>query len=837
MTSHSEEQPASLTPPVQPVRALVAASAPPVEYEAYDEPAAGSGPNALTLIVNAVRRWWKIAAPIGIALAALAVGVTWWLYEPVYVASAWFHVRPNERLIAEPGRQGTDRFLQTQVALVQSPVVLGPVLQIPEIAALRELREEESPLDYLSSKIQVDPVGDSEFLKISLEGHDREDIRSIVAAASEEYLKVYNEESSQALQKMIRYLTEEQNRQSVEIKRLRENVREFTMQATGNDPYSVPDDTLGIGSRNASALQSPLGDLKSRLWTVEIEQQRLREQLDAAKRSIAVQPLVVSDEAIEAEVNMNSQVNALREELDDQAADRSDEERQALEVQLGAFELKLRQRVKEELEIQAYQQLLADQPVDVPSHTVEQNISEYPPVVQQQKVILAIQSSLNELESKLQRPTGTRRYQQVQQELKDAEQELEDIKQEVRVSVEEELQAETVRNRQEELSKLAAGLRDLEVHEEILRTNIREIEERQQSEQGEFAPRSGTITLELELARGALDRAQAVHDRIADRLLEIKTEIRAPARVELQEPARVSSIPVEKRPYRRMALFAAAGLCCPFGIAVLWEASRKRVFDAEQIRSTVNLPVLGEVACLPSQGLLHWPGTAGRHTREARIYEDSVDILSHNLAMAESLKHVHVLVIASAVPGEGKSTLASQLAAALARTQDERVLLVDGDFHAASIQAFFSVPDRAGLMDVLRAECDVDDAIELTDNPNLHVMIAGRRNGSMHHLVKNGRLTATMDQLRTEFRYIVVDSPPVLSAGDALAFGRMADATLMSVLRDVSQLPQVSLAVERLVSAGANPIGAVLGGVPSKTYTRHYGQPSRARTTVSADGQ
>lgn len=90
-------------------------------------------------------------------------------------------------------------------------------------------------------------------------------------------------------------------------------------------------------------------------------------------------------------------------------------------------------------------------------------------------------------------------------------------------------------------------------------------------------------------------------------------------------------------------------------------------------------------------------------------------------------------------------------------------------------------------------------------------------------LVGGNTLQDVLARARSTYRFVVIDTPPILAASEALVFAKAADATLLVTMRDVSRIAQVQQAYQRLVASGANAIGAVLNGVPTRRYAYRYG--------------
>ena len=313
------------------------------------------------------------------------------------------------------------------------------------------------------------------------------------------------------------------------------------------------------------------------------------------------------------------------------------------------------------------------------------------------------------------------------------------------------------------------------------------------------------------------------HDRLSERVTELSTELLAPARVTLFYEAPSPPAPIEVLPYKILAISTLVSLCLPFGLAVFWERLIQRVSDTDQLEQRANLAVVGEVARLPVRRNLARGLPSQRVGRGIMVFEESIDGLRTYLMLSEPLKDMKVLAVTSACKGEGKTSLVSQLAVSMARTSGEPVLLIDGDMRCPDIHDVFGVPLSPGLASVLRHECTVGDAIVTDASENVHVLPAGKLRGSPHELLGNGVFRSLLDELRPVYHHIIIDTPPVLAASEALVLAKAADQSLMCGMRDASRIDQVRRAHARLVSAGVEPFGIVLNGVSASYYSRRYG--------------
>jgi len=188
-----------------------------------------------------------------------------------------------------------------------------------------------------------------------------------------------------------------------------------------------------------------------------------------------------------------------------------------------------------------------------------------------------------------------------------------------------------------------------------------------------------------------------------------------------------------------------------------------------------------------------------------------------------------VLAVTSASKQEGKTSISSQLAVSIARASGAPTLLIDGDMRSPDIHNVFEIPLEPGFAQVLGRECTLEDAIVTGWNEHLHILPAGRLLASPHKLLGNGELKELLDSVRSAYRYIILDTPPILAASESLVMARAADASLVCAMRDTSRVDRVRMAHERLVAAGSQPIGTVLNGVPTSRYAYRYGTYAYAR--------
>lgn len=467
-------------------------------------------------------------------------------------------------------------------------------------------------------------------------------------------------------------------------------------------------------------------------------------------------------------------------------------------------------------QIASLEEFLRDNPSGVSEEMVDRVLQEDEAVKKQRQAIEQKRMLLHEIKARATDGEASPRYLAVKDEIVRDEVSLSDFQKQIRPKVAESLKLSASKRQREKLAELKQREQDLVIQEAALAGAF-------EDEVANLKEYSGA-TLSLELKRAELARADNVMDRIAQRAFMLRTEQRAPQRVEVLELAAVPTQPIEKIPYKKMGMVFCMGLGFPYLLAMLWDLRLRHVMTAEQLQQQTRVPVVGEIATLPlDAGSSRYFGSRRRAGRSVRLFEESVEALRTCLLLTKSLQDAQVLAVVSAATKEGKSTLAAQLAISLARSAKGPTLLVDADMRAPSVHEIFEVPNAKGLVEILGDKATLAESVVTSWDERLHLLPAGRLGGSPHKLVANGNMKNLLDEARKSYRYIVIDTAPVLAAGESLVIAAEADATLVCSRRDVSRQDQVGKAHARLQSAGANVVGSVFSGLPLSYYKYRYG--------------
>jgi protein-tyrosine kinase len=210
-------------------------------------------------------------------------------------------------------------------------------------------------------------------------------------------------------------------------------------------------------------------------------------------------------------------------------------------------------------------------------------------------------------------------------------------------------------------------------------------------------------------------------------------------------------------------------------------------------------------------------------TAPASVAAEQYRTLYYRLERLREVKPMKVVAFTSAMPGEGKTVTAVNLALAAARANSERrILLIDADLRRSQVAQVLGIRNKTGLAELLAGECDVRDVVRRFHATRLAVIPAGATPEEPTQVLAGSRMKQFLKAVRDNFDEVYIDLPPTLPFADAAILGHQADGVLMVVRANVTPSKAVNQAVEQL--HGAPLLGCVLNGAEVNTtpYLKNY---------------
>ena len=224
----------------------------------------------------------------------------------------------------------------------------------------------------------------------------------------------------------------------------------------------------------------------------------------------------------------------------------------------------------------------------------------------------------------------------------------------------------------------------------------------------------------------------------------------------------------------------ALGLAMSFGLVFVWHLADDRFASVRDLQDQFGEPVLGLVPRIRVSKSK--PQNALLHERDARhAYVESFRHLRSALLLSwEAEKGPRILLFTGVAPGEGKTTIAVNLARTLARS-GMRVVLVDAEAHADGIHSLLGGEGERGLLDYLRGESAIKEILRTTKVPGLTYITSGTNAEHAEGLFLRPRLSDLMKEIREASDFVILDGPPFLAADDAALLVPHADSVVVVV--------------------------------------------------------
>ena len=319
----------------------------------------------------------------------------------------------------------------------------------------------------------------------------------------------------------------------------------------------------------------------------------------------------------------------------------------------------------------------------------------------------------------------------------------------------------------------------------------------------------GQANADLMARKQEIEQLMQVTDDMGVRLNATEIDISMPNRVELIEEA--SKPEGSDELFRTMltALASIAGLVLGGGAVVALEYVQDRLSAVEEPAQRLGLRVVGTVPKIT------------KRVNPAHVAEcvDSVRTVIMQSGLAPKM-----ILVTSAVEHEGKTTFASQLAASIARS-GKRTLLLDGDLRHPNVHLALGLDLRAGLPELLRGEITPDEAVQPTGVEGLFAITGGNCDYAAITALGRPETLPLIKGFRDSFDQVVIDAGPVLAFADVLILGQQSDVAILAAMRDVSRVPQIAAAMDKLRGVGVRVLGAVVNGVDDTAARRKYNSP------------
>ena len=369
---------------------------------------------------------------------------------------------------------------------------------------------------------------------------------------------------------------------------------------------------------------------------------------------------------------------------------------------------------------------------------------------------------------------------------------------------------------------------------------------------GEITAKTDTITTLIDIT--VKDPDPAVTQSIAQNVVpafnaslqELQSRVATPASrtqrldtlVPWQVPSRPPTTPVSPKPLLNVLIALAAGIGLGVGFAFLLEYLDNTVKSEMDVRLRLDQTLLGPVIYKPTkkrpsvQHATQEEVALVTVTQPKEPVSEAYRAIRTNLLFTATDKPLRTLVVTSAIPGEGKTSTACNLAVVMAQAGN-RVVLVDADFRRPELHKVFH-KSNVGLGNLILGDLAEEDLVLKTQVPNLSVVCSGPTPPNPSELLGSIRMQGVMDRLRQIADVVIFDTPPVGVVTDATVLAARVDGVVLVVERGRTDVHNIQRAIDKLTAVRANLLGVILNKVKVSQaseydYYRYYTEPPRAQ--------
>lgn len=332
-----------------------------------------------------------------------------------------------------------------------------------------------------------------------------------------------------------------------------------------------------------------------------------------------------------------------------------------------------------------------------------------------------------------------------------------------------------------------------------------------------------TTLPQLELQQRQLEREVAAtessYKNLLDRYQELQiAENQQVGNARIITPSAIPAVPVRSRQYINLLQGLIGGFLLAGATAFLLEKIDNTVKSDQSVKDLLDYKLLGSIPSFSdSNSTRGIPEVIVRSNPESPISE-AFRILQTNLRFFNSERPIKVIVVSSAVPKEGKSTIAANLAVSISQL-GRKVLLLDADLRNPNQHRIWEVSNEIGLSTVLKGESSLEQSVAKAIH-NLHVMSSGGSTSNSLALLDSSQMAVLIAQAVQNYDFVIIDSPPLTLAADATILGKMSNGILLVVRPGVADSESVALSREMLDKAGQNVLGVTVNG--TKLNNKYY---------------
>lgn len=341
---------------------------------------------------------------------------------------------------------------------------------------------------------------------------------------------------------------------------------------------------------------------------------------------------------------------------------------------------------------------------------------------------------------------------------------------------------------------------------------------------------NGEKGIQLEFARSEYEANRLLYDGLQQRLQEagIISSLHSSS-IHVIDEADVPTFPSHPRVRFNLAVATSVGFILGLALALILESLDTNLKTMTDIERTLQLPLLAAIPSVETEDLL--PSrfrefAVAKGTSSWSRIAEALRGMRTSILLSSPGSPPKTILITSTRPAEGKSSVATLMAITFA-LNGSKVLLIDADLRRPSVNLRFRIGKGLGLSSVLSGKAKAKEAVmPWSELPNLHIMTSGPVPPLPSELLGSSQMEDLIQQLRDEYDFVLIDTPPVLAVTDASVLSRITDASILIIRYGAAQRHVVQRCIDMLDRSGAHLLGVAVNIVDfnAPEYSEYYGR-------------
>ena len=298
--------------------------------------------------------------------------------------------------------------------------------------------------------------------------------------------------------------------------------------------------------------------------------------------------------------------------------------------------------------------------------------------------------------------------------------------------------------------------------------------------------------------------------------------------ISIVESAVAPALPSKPNVKLNLVLAAVTGLLAGLGLAFLFESLTPTIHSAAELPALTELQLVGRIPRLQLRHRLPERDRTPPEGADSPFAIEAFHALGANILSRHSGPGPRTVLISSAEPGAGKSTVTVHLGAALAQI-GQKVIIADGDQRHPCLHRMVHLPLAPGLVDAVLYPNVLQRCLHPTRVPGLRVLTAGSPDADHAAFWYGAMLPEAVNQLLTQADVVIWDTPPVLASVDATLLAPFADLVLLVVAEDQTTTRQLDLAIEQVRQTGCRALGIIYNKMKDSDFGYYYRSGSQTR--------